>query len=92
MAGLSLTWDRASRTLSVRRGDVAEIVVEPSVADLGETTKVVFRFSQTPSYAVEATRRAGGPARSERAPLGGVAREGSSIPRGSRASSCAGAT
>jgi N-acetylmuramoyl-L-alanine amidase len=55
MAGLSLTWDRASRTLSVRRSDVAEIVVEPSVADLGEMTKVVFRFSQTPSYAVEAT-------------------------------------
>ena len=55
MAGLSLTWDRATRTLSVRRSEIAEIAVEPSVADLGETTKVVFRFSQTPSYAVEAT-------------------------------------
>jgi len=55
MAGLSLTWDRATRTLSVRRFEIAEIAVEPSVADLGEMTKIVFRFSQTPSYAVEAT-------------------------------------
>ena len=53
MAGLSLSWDRATRTLSVRRGETAEITVESSVADLGETTKVVLRFSQTPSYAVE---------------------------------------
>ena len=53
MAGLSLSWDRAARTLSVRRSDTAEITVEPSVADLGETTKVVLRFSQAPSYAVE---------------------------------------
>ena len=55
MAGLSLTWDRGTRTLSVRKTDIAEITVEPSVADLGDTTKIVFRFSQTPSYAVEAT-------------------------------------
>jgi N-acetylmuramoyl-L-alanine amidase len=55
MAGLSLTWDRAARTLSVKRSETAEIAVETSVAELGETTKVVFRFSQTPSYAVEAT-------------------------------------
>jgi N-acetylmuramoyl-L-alanine amidase len=55
MAGLSLTWDRATRALSVRRSEIAEIAVEPSVADLGETTKIVFRFSHTPSYAVEAT-------------------------------------
>ncbi|MGZ5382271.1 MAG: N-acetylmuramoyl-L-alanine amidase, partial [Thermoanaerobaculia bacterium] len=53
MAGLSLSWDRAARTLSVRRGEAAEITVEPSVADLGETTKIVLRFSQAPSYAVE---------------------------------------
>ena len=53
MAGLSLSWDRATRTLSVRRSETAEITVESSVADLGETTKVVLRFSQTPSYAVE---------------------------------------
>src|ERR1017187_7835525 len=53
MAGLSLSWDRATRTLSVRRGETAEITVESSVADLGETTKVVLRFSQAPSYAVE---------------------------------------
>ena len=38
-----------------RKTDIAEITVEPSVADLGDTTKIVFRFSQTPSYAVEAT-------------------------------------
>jgi N-acetylmuramoyl-L-alanine amidase len=55
MAGLSLTWERGTRTLSVRRGEISEIAVESSVADLGETTKIVFRFSQTPSYAVEAT-------------------------------------
>ncbi len=55
MAGLALTWDRGARTLSVRKTAVAEITVELSVADLGETTKIVFRFSQTPSYAVEAT-------------------------------------
>ena len=53
MAGLSLLWDRATRTLSVRKSETAEIAVESSVADLGETTKVVLRFSQTPSYAVE---------------------------------------
>jgi len=55
MAGLSLTWDRATRALSVRRSETAEIAVESSVADLGETTKIVLRFSQTPSYAVEAS-------------------------------------
>jgi N-acetylmuramoyl-L-alanine amidase len=55
MTGLSLVWDRAARTLSARRGETAEIAVETSVAELGETTKVVFRFSQTPSYAVETT-------------------------------------
>ena len=55
MAGLPLIWDRATRTLSVRRSEVAEIMVETSVAELGETTKVVFRFSQKPSYAVETT-------------------------------------
>ncbi|HEX2758104.1 MAG TPA: hypothetical protein VHP60_06370, partial [Thermoanaerobaculia bacterium] len=54
MAGLPLSWDRATRTLSVRRGETtAEITVESSVADLGETTKIVLRFSQAPSYAVE---------------------------------------
>src|SRR5512141_2856063 len=52
MVGLSLSWDRATRTLSVRKGETAEITVEPSVADLGETTKIVLRFSQAPSYAV----------------------------------------
>ncbi len=55
MAGIALSWDRATRTLSVRKSEALEITVEPSVADLGETTKIVFRFSQTPSYAVEAT-------------------------------------
>src|SRR5664280_1867330 len=53
MARLSLSWDRVTRTLSVRRPETAEIAVESSVADLGETTKVVLRFSQAPSYAVE---------------------------------------
>jgi N-acetylmuramoyl-L-alanine amidase len=53
LSGQVLAWDRAARTLSVRRSDVAEISVEPSVVDLGELTKVVLRFSQSPSYAVE---------------------------------------
>jgi N-acetylmuramoyl-L-alanine amidase len=55
MAGLPFVWDRAARTLSVRRSEIAEITVETSVVEIGETTKVVFRFSQTPSYAVETT-------------------------------------
>ena len=55
MAGLSLSWDRATRALGVRKSETAEIGVESSVADLGETTKVVLRFSQAPSYAVEKT-------------------------------------
>ncbi|MGA7991149.1 MAG: N-acetylmuramoyl-L-alanine amidase [Thermoanaerobaculia bacterium] len=53
LTGETLAWDKATRTLSVHRVDVTEITVEPSVADLGELTKVVLRFSQSPSYAVE---------------------------------------
>ena len=55
LTGQTLAWDRATRTLSARKAELAEIAVEPSVAELGELTKVVLRFSQPPSYAVETT-------------------------------------
>ncbi len=55
LTGQTLAWDRAARTLSAKRSDFVEIAVEPSVADLGDVTKVVLRFSQSPSYAVETT-------------------------------------
>lgn len=53
LMGQTLAWDRATRTLSARKSDFVEVSVEPSVADLGDLTKVVLRFSQSPSYAVE---------------------------------------
>ena len=55
LTGQSLAWDKATRTLSARKSEVLDIAVEPSVAELGEMTKVVLRFSQSPSYAVETT-------------------------------------
>jgi N-acetylmuramoyl-L-alanine amidase len=55
LTGQTLVWDKATRTLSAHKSDLAEIAVEPSVADLGEVTKIVLRFSQSPSYAVETT-------------------------------------
>lgn len=55
LTGQTLAWNKATRTLSAHHADVAEITVEPSVADLGELTKIVLRFSQSPSYAVETT-------------------------------------
>lgn len=53
LAGQPLAWDRVSRTLSARKSEVPEVTVEPSVADLGDLTKIVLRFSRSPSYAVE---------------------------------------
>ncbi len=55
LTGQTLAWDKATRTLSAKKSDLTEIAVEPSVADLGELTKIVLRFSQSPSYAVETT-------------------------------------
>ena len=55
LTGQSLVWDRGARTLTARKSDALDIGVEPSVADLGDTTKIVLRFSQSPSYAVETT-------------------------------------
>jgi N-acetylmuramoyl-L-alanine amidase len=55
LSGQTLAWDKATRTLSAKKAEFVEIGVEPSVADLGDVTKIVLRFSQSPSYAVEAT-------------------------------------
>lgn len=55
LTGQTLSWDKATRTLSAKKADFVEISVEPSVADLGDLTKIVLRFSQSPSYAVETT-------------------------------------
>lgn len=55
LTGQALAWDKATRTLSARKSDFVEVGVEPSVADLGDVTKIVLRFSQSPSYAVETT-------------------------------------
>jgi len=55
LTGQALAWDKATRTLSAKKSDFVEVGVEPSVAELGDVTKIVLRFSQSPSYAVEAT-------------------------------------
>jgi N-acetylmuramoyl-L-alanine amidase len=55
LAGQALAWDKGTRTLSVRKSEFVEVSVEPSIADLGDVTKIVLRFSQSPSYAVETT-------------------------------------
>ena len=55
LTGQTLAWDRATRTLSAKKSEFIEVSVEPSVADLGDVTKIVLRFSQSPSYAVETT-------------------------------------
>ncbi|MBK9063878.1 MAG: N-acetylmuramoyl-L-alanine amidase [Acidobacteria bacterium] len=55
LTGQALAWDKGTRTLSAKKSDFVEVGVEPSVAELGDVTKIVLRFSQSPSYAVEAT-------------------------------------
>ncbi|HEY3350233.1 MAG TPA: N-acetylmuramoyl-L-alanine amidase [Thermoanaerobaculia bacterium] len=55
LTGQTLAWDKGTRTLSAKKSDFVEVGVEPSVAELGDVTKIVLRFSQSPSYAVEAT-------------------------------------
>jgi N-acetylmuramoyl-L-alanine amidase len=53
LLGLSFTWDKNGRVLSARKTETAEVSVETTVVDIEQTTKVVLRFSQPPSYAVE---------------------------------------
>ncbi|HQR44600.1 MAG TPA: N-acetylmuramoyl-L-alanine amidase [Thermoanaerobaculia bacterium] len=53
VTGLSFAWDAPRRTLLTARAAVPEISVEASATDVGETTKVVLRFSQPPQYRVE---------------------------------------
>lgn len=49
----AFAWDPERRLLSATRNEVSEIGVEATVVDVETTTKVVFRFTQPPSYAVE---------------------------------------
>ena len=53
MTGFSFAWDAGKRTLTASRAPAVEITAEASVTDVGETTKVVLRFSQPPQYRVE---------------------------------------
>ena len=53
MTGFSFAWDAGRRTLTASRAPAVEITAEASVTDVGETTKVVLRFSQPPQYRVE---------------------------------------
>ena len=53
--GVSFAWDAARRALVASRAESAEVTVETTVADLGDATKVVFRFSHSPQYRVEKT-------------------------------------
>ena len=53
MAGVTFSWDAGRRNLVVLQAVAAEITVEATVTDVGETTKVVLRFSQPPPYRVE---------------------------------------
>ncbi|MEO8053570.1 MAG: N-acetylmuramoyl-L-alanine amidase [Acidobacteriota bacterium] len=55
LTGQALGWDKGTRTLSAKKSDFVDVGVEPSVAELGDVTKIVLRFSQSPSYAVEMT-------------------------------------
>lgn len=51
--GMSFVWDRATRTLAARRVETPEIGVEATVSAFEGTTKVVFRFTQSPPFRVE---------------------------------------
>jgi N-acetylmuramoyl-L-alanine amidase len=53
MAGVTFAWDKAARALTAHKVESPEIGVEVTVGETGESTKVVFRFSQPPSYRVE---------------------------------------
>lgn len=51
--GVTFAWDRVARTLVARRVETPEIGVEATVSAFEGTTKVVFRFTQSPSFKVE---------------------------------------
>ncbi len=51
--GVTFTWDRGARTLAARRVETPEIGVEATVSAFEGTTKVVFRFTQSPPFRVE---------------------------------------
>lgn len=53
MTGLDFAWDPGKRALVASRPATMDVVVEASVTDVGETTKVVLRFSRPPQYRVE---------------------------------------
>ncbi|MEO6327190.1 MAG: N-acetylmuramoyl-L-alanine amidase [Thermoanaerobaculia bacterium] len=53
LLGLTFTWDKTGRVLGARKTETAEVTVEATVVDVEQTSKVVLRFSQPPSYAVE---------------------------------------
>ena len=50
---VTFAWDRAARTLAARRVETPEIGVEATVSAFEGTTKVVFRFTQSPSFKVD---------------------------------------
>jgi N-acetylmuramoyl-L-alanine amidase len=51
--GVTFAWDKAARTLAARRVETPEMGVEATVSAFEGTTKVVFRFTQTPPFKVE---------------------------------------
>lgn len=51
--GVSFAWDKGARTLAARRVETPEIGVEATVSAFEGTTKVVFRFTQSPPFRVE---------------------------------------
>lgn len=51
--GVTFAWDRPARTLVARRVETPDIGVEATVSGFEGTTKVVFRFTQAPSFKVE---------------------------------------
>lgn len=51
--GLTFVWEKTGRTLTARGTESADISVEATLADFEETTKVVLRFSQPPTFRVE---------------------------------------
>ena len=53
MVGTTFAWEKTGRTLTAHRTETADIAVEASVADIESTTKIVFRFSQPPTYRVD---------------------------------------
>ena len=53
MAGISFSWERTSRVLAARKPDVLEVAVDPVLADVETTTKLVLRMTEVPAYRVD---------------------------------------